>query len=469
MVSVVSRPYSQGYVSEQREAKPVALFQETHYTDLYNATRLVDRYGDRLRYAHGTGWLVYDGTQWKQDKTMQVFRDALAVVKGYYLEANDMDGRDGRELEDFARRSESIISLRHMVETATLDERTACTMSAFDTDDTLYLLNTRNKTIDLKTSEARGHSSDDMITRCANVEYVNVTPERMANSRWLRFIDEIACGDKELAFYLQRCLGYSISGDTSEQALFICYGSGGNGKSLLFEVVRTVLGEYATTIPIEALLSNRSDGISNEIAELPGMRFVTSSESDSGRRLQTGLIKRLTGDETIRARRLYENSTEFKPQAHLWISTNHKPEIPDDSNGMWRRLKLIPFNASFPKPDTHLKQTLLSESDIVLQWLIEGYCLWQSEGLGEPQIVKDAVDSYRLEQDPLHEFFQEKCILSPDKATTFSELYSAYSFYAGYGAMSKKALGQMLAERGFPKRNSGGLKVMGIGLIDPYR
>ncbi|HVB20817.1 MAG TPA: phage/plasmid primase, P4 family [Ktedonobacteraceae bacterium] len=338
----------------------------------------------------------------------------------------------------------------------------------FDTDATLYLLNTRNTTIDLRTMKSRKQSAQDMITKSTAYGFEDVTMEKVANSRWVRFIDEITCGDKELARYLQKCAGYSMTGDTSEQSLFICYGNGCNGKSVFLEVIRTILGEYATTIPIEALLAKRDNGISHEIAGLKGYRFVTSSESDRDRRLSTGLIKHMTGSEMIRARHLYQESFEFTPQAHLWISTNHKPDVPDDSTGMWRRLKLVPFNASFlDNPDKGLMQTLLSESDVIMKWLLTGCHLWQRDGIQEPEIVLQAIAEYRKEQDPLNEFFEEKCIIEPEKVVAFSELYDAYKDYAGYKAVSKKALSGMLKERGYKnERKRDGMKLVGIGLTE---
>ena len=249
---------------------------------------------------------------------------------------------------------------------------------------------------------------------------------------WERFLDEIFEGDKDLIRYVQKAVGYTLTGETVEQCAFFLYGTGRNGKSTFIDIIREIMGSYAANIQPESLMVKSSAGsaINSDIARLKGARLVTSVEPNEGVRLNEGLIKQLTGDDTVTARKLYGEEFEFKPEFKLWMATNHKPTIRGTDTGIWRRIHLIPFNACIPleKVDKDLKQKLRSELPQIFRWALDGCLLWQKEGLRQPASVMDAVREYRREMDVITAFIEDKCELSG--AEQSSLLYAAYSQWA---------------------------------------
>jgi putative DNA primase/helicase len=278
-------------------------------------------------------------------------------------------------------------------------------------------------------------------------------------------------GNQHLISFIQRAIGYSLTGSTSEQVLFIPYGVGANGKSTLIETVNAMLGDYAQTASSSLLLTKRNDGVPNDVARLAGSRFVASAENDAGRHVAEALVKRLTGGDKVSARFLFNEFFDFYPQCKFFLSTNHRPRIRGTDKGIWRRIRLIPFNVVIPdeQQDKQLKEKLLAELPGILAWAVRGCLAWQREGLGMPPEVSDATESYRQESDVLGQFIAERCIQKAGITTSAGALYKEYLCWcneSGEEPLPQRDFGMQLTERGFPRDRTGKTRLrVGIGLV----
>ncbi len=280
----------------------------------------------------------------------------------------------------------------------------------------------------MKPGELREHRREDLITKLAPVEY---DPEARLDL-WDRFLAEATGGDQELMRFLQRAAGYSLTGETDEEKLFFVHGPAAAGKSTFLEALKAAMGDYAQTADFETFLARQQvGGPRNDVARLAGARLVISIEVDEGKRLAEGLVKTLTGGDTVTARFMYRESFEFKPQMKLWLAANHAPKVSDDDEAMWRRILRVPFERVIPKEkrDPKVKATLRDPEiagPAILAWAVQGCLTWQREGLGVPPIVEQATSAYRLDNDPLREFFASCCVFGPTKTVTVSDLNNEY-------------------------------------------
>src|SRR5699024_10404141 len=236
-----------------------------------------------------------------------------------------------------------------------LKHRVGVRHDEFDSND--MLLNADNGYVDLSSGELLPHDISKMFSRQASSEYT----DKADTPVWDRFLDDIFDSDKDVIKYIQKAVGYSLTGSTKEQVMFVLFGNGRNGKSIFVETISDILGSYARNIRADSLMVRQQSGVNNDIAALNGARFVSSSEPNEGFRFDEGLIKQLTGGDKITARFLYGEDFEFHPQFKLWVSTNHKPIIRGTDDGIWRRMVLIPFSVQIPehKVDKDLKYKLL--------------------------------------------------------------------------------------------------------------
>jgi putative DNA primase/helicase len=330
------------------------------------------------------------------------------------------------------------------------------------------LLGVNNGIVDLKTGGLRPGRLDDRITMTAGVDF---DPQAKC-PRWEQFLTEVF-GNTELIDWLWRALGYSISGDTTEQVVFIGHGMGGNGKGVFCGALRAALGDYAYSSPFSTFELYQRASIPNDLAALEFKRFVTSSETNDNTRLNEARIKAISGCDPITARYLHQEYFTFYPHLKLWLFVNHKPKVVDDSFGFWRRVRLIPFTRQFTgeADDRRLGEKLKAEAPGILAWLVKGCLEWQKRGLDPiPECVKVATQEYREESDILAGFISERCIEHPKVTAKAAELYSAYKKWAESEGMRDRevltstAFGRRMGERYQKDRKGGIVYYFGIGL-----
>ena len=416
-------------------------------TDLGNAERFIAHHGEDVRYCYPwRKWLIWTGAKWERDEAGRVYRLAKETVRGIYREASDEEDEDRRKaLAKHARASESETRIRAMVELA----KPEIPVAPDELDADPWLLNCENGTITLRSGELREHRREDLITKIAPVEY----DPAAAAPTWEAFLERVLPGE-ELRRFVQRAAGYSATGSTSEQCMFIHHGPGANGKSTYQETISAALGDYAMRTPTETLLVKRPGGVPNDVARLKGARYVTASETEEGRRLAESLVKDLTGQDTISARFMWAEWFDFKPTHALHLSTNHRPEIRGSDAAIWRRIRLVPWSVTIPpaEQDRKLPEKLRAELPGVLAWIVRGCLEWQREGLRAPEEVRQATKAYRAEMDVLAAFLADCCLRDEDETAFAGELWGAWKRWCeetGEQAGTQKRFGGRLAERGF--------------------
>jgi putative DNA primase/helicase len=316
-----------------------------------------------------------------------------------------------------------------------------------------WLLNVENGTVDLKTGDLREHRQEDMITKIACASY-----DKNADCPvWKKFLMEIMNYNAELIRFIQTAAGWAVTGDTSEQSMFILFGTGANGKSTFLNTIMNLLGDYAAATPTETFMKKNGDQITNDIARLRGTRFVTTTEAEQGRRLSEPLIKQITRNDRMTARFLYGEFFNFMPTFKIFMATNHKPVIKGTDYGIWRRIKLIPFTHTIApdKMDKHLEEKLLCEGAGILNWLVEGAKRWCDEGLVMPDIVTSATDEYRGEMDVIGNFIKERCVQLEGLSVKARELFKCYQDWCEENnehGCSERLFGLRLKELGFDQK-----------------
>lgn len=397
-------------------------------TDLGNAERLVERHGHDLCYvSEPRKWYVWQGSNWTEDSSGEVHRRARETVRSIYGEAEGVPDPEKRRVRaEWAIKSESQRHLEAMVSLAQYEESIPVSITEFDTD--LWLLGVANGTLNLQTGELLSHSREHRITRLSPVAY---DPDAVCPT-WLSFLNRIMQGDKELTRYLQKAVGYALTGATKEQCLFLLHGTGANGKSTFIETLRALLGEYALQADFSTFLYSDSTRVRSDIARMRGARLVSAVEANEGKRLDEAVIKQLTGGDTVTARHLYEREFEYKPQYKIFLAANHLPTIRGTDNGIWRRLKRIPFVVTIPaeEQDRSLPAKLIEELPGILNWALEGCLIWQQEGLGNPKAVEEATSEYRSEQDVLVDFIADCCLEGTGTSSTLKDLHRVFTHWA---------------------------------------
>jgi len=439
------------------------------FTDSTNAMRLVKEHGRDIRYnAAWKKWVVWNGKHWEMDEGgVLIHEKGLEMVRNIYDELKKTaDYRERMDIEKAAMMSESVRRRKAFVEAATWVS--VLRVKTDELDRNPWLLNVKNGTIDIQSGEFREHRQEDMITKIANVDYDPAADCPM----WKKFVREIMDYKADIIKFVQTVAGWSLSGDISEQAMFILYGTGANGKSTFLNTIMYLLGDYAIATPTETFMKKSGDNYSNDVARLRGTRFVTTTEVEQGRRLSEPLIKKITGNDEMTARFLYGEFFNFKPTFKIFMATNHKPVIKGTDHGIWRRIKLIPFMTRIPeeKQDKHLELKLREEASGILNWLLEGIANWKQERLKTPKAILFATDEYRGEMDVIGNFITEKCDQKKEMAILLKKLYKAYSDWCEENnehAVSERFFTLRLKEMGFKQgRTSTERFWVGIGLLE---
>ena len=453
-------------------------------TDWGNAQRFVRLHGDRMRYSWEWGkWLVWTGKLWDHKRDDLLWQYAKSVALDIHEEAARRGARAMQEpdpvrrqqlmdaaenVKKWAQTTEKADRLRSMIMLAQSEPGVRITTEELDRNS--FLLNFQNCTVDLKTGESHNHRQSDFITK---ISPVNWNPGATC-PRWLQFLDEITGGNKSLSSYLQRVAGYGITADVSEQVLFFFYGGGANGKSTFLETIMAVLGSsYAMEAAPGILIEKEHDSHPTEIADLFGLRFVTTIEVGEGKRMAEVLVKQLTGCDTLKARRMREDFWSFRPTHKIFLAANHKPDIEGTDYAIWRRIRLVPFNEKFEgeRRDLKLPEKLALEAEGIATWLVQGAALWSMIGLSDPKEVLAATDEYRSEMDVLAEFIEDRCIRGQFNKVSSSHLYEKYLTWhkrvQGGFPLTQTAFGRRLAERGFRRdRTNKGVFWCGISISE---
>ncbi|MGE0607124.1 MAG: phage/plasmid primase, P4 family [Pirellulales bacterium] len=443
-------------------------------SDLGNAQRFVAQHGADLRYCYPWGkWLAWDGRRWRMDDTGEVERRAKATVRSMYAEAQALPDAERQALVKHALECERAARVRSMIDLARSE--LAVLPAALDCDQ--WLLNCPNGTVDLRTGEARPHDRADLLTKLCPVAY---DPDAATFVWDGLFLERVFAADWQLVGFVQRLLGYCLTGSVREQVLPILWGIGANGKSTLLGVMLDLLGgDYAMKAAPD-LLMVKGDAHPTERADLHGKRLVVAIETDDGKRLAEALVKDLTGGDRIRARRMREDHWEFAPTHKLILATNHRPTIRGTDHAIWRRIRLVPFNVVIPddQQDKTLPDRLRGELPGILAWCVQGCLAWQRDGLGLPDDVREATAEYRQHQDVLGAFLNECCLLGDGLRCKASTLYAAYIDWCkatGERPAKQREFGSTMTERGFDRFANNGTWYRGLtvresanGRTEPY-
>lgn len=436
------------------------------FDDIDNARRFVDSYGDRIRwYAAEKRWYVWDGKRWKVDEHEQALAYAMETARSIYKEAAACADDDRRKyVIAWAKTSASAAKLEAMLKLA--KPHLSITADMFDCD--TFKLNCLNGTLDLSTGELKPHQKSDFITKLVPVNY---NPSALA-PRFIQLLGETFADSQGLIDFVQCVLGYALTGSVKEQKLFLCCGSGANGKSTLFNAVRALLGDYAQETDPTLLLNKRNDGGATEdVYRLRGVRLATTLESEENVKVNEVRLKQLTGGDRITARPLYGHFAEFDPTHKLFLITNHLPRIRSQGEAIWRRIRMIPFAVKVPdhKKDKDLPDKLRAEYEGILAWLVQGCLKWLAEGLPEPPEVINATGEYKTHEDSLEQFIEDCCVRSATATIQSSALRDAYREWcrkSGETELNRNQFSNRLREKGITSKGTNKANVwQGIKLV----
>lgn len=478
-------------------------------TDDANADLLLGLHGADIRYCPPWDkWLIWSGSHWRIDDRLDIDRLAVDVSRslreraitltrqrqsilekiaellaamnatpGAFESLGPQHGRLVKQqsaigdeiqwlmklsgkLEGTAKRGTMLLAARHKV-----------VVHHSDLDKGHFLLNASNGTVDLRTATLRPHERLDLLTHDTAIKY----DPRAQCQQWQAFLSSVLGGDTDLIDFVQRAVGYSLTGDVREQILLIVTGVGSNGKSVFLNLLRKLLGKLAIQAAPDLLMVKRSEQHPTDQADLFGKRLVVCQETEEGKRLNESLVKQLTGGDGIRARRMREDFWEFEPTHKIWLSTNHKPEIRGTDHAIWRRIRIIPFNVKFHDPgegtpvkDTGMEAKLTAELPGILNWAINGCLDWQRQGLKAPEIVQAATEGYRQEMDVLSAWISDCCIVKKHCESKAADLYASYTAWcerSGEYPEKQRKFGMRLKEKYFEQFTNNGAWWRGIGLL----
>ncbi len=455
--------------STKKKVKP---FFKYLNNDLGNSELFVARRGDQARYSPGIGWLFWSGVIWRPDNLGGVTDIAAKLTHETLKEAAEIEDKDKRDAA--VRRALRLGDKKVIASMLDLAKGHAaiCTEPSQLNNDPL-LIGCQNAVISLTNGQHHKPNPDDLITRSLGVAH---NPAATC-PRWERFISEIMLGDKEMIEFLHRAVGYTLTGEVKEQVFFFLHGNGSNGKSVLVETIRLLLGDYAAKASrslLESANPAQQSENKSDLARLPGVRLLCASETRQRGSFNEDLLKDVTGGEVVNARALYQMPFDFVPCFKIWISGNYRPRIEGTDGGIWRRVRLIPFEATFTdeNKDPDLAETLKAELPGILNWAVAGAVKWCRDGLSLPEKVRLAVNEYRDDQDVLGDFLKERIQESPGTPIKKATVYAAYRDWCqdnGYKhQLSSHALSRNMKQRGMD--DGGSHYWRGVRLVesDPF-
>ena len=435
---------------------PGPAIEAPEFSDDAIALAFSDQHAATLLFVPEWGhWLRWDGARWARDKTLSVFDLARAVCRE---QAAAADAKAQRSNPGAAIASaQKVAAVEKMART---DRRHARDASLFDADP--WALNTPGGVVNLRNGKTRKHRQADLFTKVASVAPDGDCPA------WRAFILQIVQGDAEAAAYLQRWAGYMLTGETREHAIMFVYGPGGNGKGVLMNTLAAMLGDYATTAPMETFMVSHNDRHPTDLAGLRGARLVIAQETEAGRVLAESRVKALTGGDRISARFMRGDFFEFIPAFKLVMVGNHRPVIRNPDDAMRRRLHLLPLTFVPVPPDRDLSERLKAELPGILAWAIEGCLTWQRETLGLPAVVRDATADYFAEQDLLAQWLAERCEAKRGEVAASASLYRSWKKWVeprGEQPGTNKAFSAALERYHAKKKTNAGAVFEGLRLL----
>ncbi len=416
---------------------PMADPSRFHLTDLGNAEAFIAHFGNRVRYDHDSEkWCIWRDHAWVHGAKAEVRELAHQHVLLWQIEAAatgwTTDWVKRQKLIDFTSKLEKSGSFSSML-TEVQVKPSIRVHGGWDADP--WLLGCPNGVYNLRTNEFRAGLPEDRISKQLGVPY----DAAAECPRWLHFLYSVFDGDSDLVKYIQRTMGYCLTGITTEQCFFMAYGRGSNGKSTFLVTLDRVFGDYAHTTDVRTFTLG-NDGVVYELAQLNGRRLILTSEAKTRTALNEQVLKNFTGGEKIEAQHKYGHPFSYRPVGKIWFAVNHMPKVEDESVGFWRRVRMIPFTRTFPQ-DRTFGERLLEEVPGILNWAIEGCRIWQADGLNAPASVVSATEAYQQAEDPVQGFIDEKCIVGPEFRCSASGLYQSYASWARANGVDKPLTG----------------------------
>jgi putative DNA primase/helicase len=414
-------------------------------TDVGNAERMAALYGSEVRWCERQSrWLTWDGARWLPDADRHI--DAYAVATARSISA---DNPGDSKTEKFALGCESNKRITDMLTRAKGLKELRVTPEQLDVDP--MLLNVANGTLDLNTGVLRPHDPADYLTKLIAAKFDSAAQA----PRWMELLERVL-PDARVREYLQRYVGYALTGRTDEESLLVLHGSGANGKSVIVKVLLALFADYGQTVPKETLLQKQFSNIPTDIARMLGKRLLVCMETEDGRQFDEAMLKQLVSGDKVAARKLREDFFEFTPTGKIVLATNHLPQMRNQDEGIWRRIKVVPFTVTIPleQQDKALSRRIIDEELAgVLAWAVAGVLEWQQAGMQEPAVVRDYGNEYRKRSDLIGEWLDQETEAA-DAVVTTGELYASYKQWCeecGLKAMSVQSLSTKLVERGFIK------------------
>jgi putative DNA primase/helicase len=446
------------------------LFETDFPASLWSEDAIAERFSvhfeDDFRYVHVWGkWLRWSCGVWRADETLDHFNHARHVCRGF---AKDVRSSEHKQAERIAQMIESARTVASVVKLAASDRRHAADVAQWDQDP--MLLNTPHAVVDLSTGQLRPHRREDYCTKSTAV-----SPDAACAPRaWFAFLWRVTGGDRRLIAYLQRLVGYALTGRTVEHSLAFLYGLGANGKSTFLNTITGLLGDYAYTAAMDVFLDSHNERHPTEIAALRGARLVVGQEVDEGKRLAISRVKALTGGDPITARYMRQDLFTFVPAFKLVLAGNHKPVLRNVDEAMKRRLHLVPFTQTIPpsERDKGLMDKLRAEWPGILAWAVRGCLRWQRLGLRPPRVIRAATDVYLQDEDVLAAWIEECTVREANAFTPSKQLHASHHAWAEryeerYYPMTRFM--QLLEERGFERvrtRSANGVRGLRLTAAD---
>lgn len=426
-------------------------------TDLGNAKRFTNIIKEEVRYCKGN-WYIWDGTRLEEDELQRIYLYGQKVIDQLRDEAKSTIDKDERKrIWNHMLQLESLGRIQSMITLTSSQEEIAIGLEELDRNQ--FLFNCANGILD-SDGRIRPHAFEEMITK---ISPVRINPQAKSPV-WDKFLDEIM-PDKENQAFLQRGVGYSMTGSIIEQVLFFAYGPGANGKSTFFHMISKIFGDYFNQLPVESLMASKNEQHPTVLADLRGTRFVLASEPEDGRRFNEGLLKQITGGEKIVARRMRENFYKFDSTAKLWIMGNHLPNIKGTDDAIWRRIRRIDFSTIIPKEkrDKNLWDKLEEEQEGILMWCVRGLLEWMKIGLATPPGILAATQGYREEMDFIQQFINDEVETLLGNWEYHSDIYARYSEITDKNnerPVSSRNFAQRMREKGYKDARRTGNQLM---------